>query len=131
MTLPKAALEDDPDEEARYHDYVAMTKALLFDLRLPLRKISSSGEVTWVEGDPLLIPPGLEVLVEFYDEHGPRHFMESAAAALGFTADQRRLLGSWPAEPTHEYVRTQRTVVEHQQFAVARAIRESYRKHDF
>ena len=68
--------------------------------------------------------------MEFLDEHGPRHFMDPSSASLGFTADQREFLGSRPLGPTFEYACTQCVVVERQQFAVARAIRESHAKRD-
>ena len=93
--LPDAELGDGAIEEARHHDFVAVTLALLLESRLPERRKNQEGEWIWIEGDRPLIPQGLGVLVEPFDEHGPWHFMDSGVAALGFTADQRRFLVSW------------------------------------
>ena len=69
----------------------------------------------------LLLPDGLE---SFFSGHGPRNFLTSVAAAIGFSRDERAFLGRWRMGKSEEYVRNARQVVFKIQKAVNRSLVE-------
>ena len=83
LVLPSKDMEDGSGEAPKYPDFVSMTKAVLCELMLPERTCDDLGDWVWTDGDEPLIPEGFEFLLEFFDEHGPRHWLDSAAAAVG------------------------------------------------
>ena len=89
LLLPNVDLFDATEAEAKYPDVVAMSHALLRELREP-KGVEDTSEAgfSWVESYNLLFAEeGSYALAGFRGEHGHRGVLEGAALALGFTED--------------------------------------------
>ena len=104
-------------QRAKYQDIMKMSRALWSELRVPL---SSTHGI--LEGFEPLIPP---VANAFWSGHSDRTTVNSWAAELGFTKEDRDRLGRWAPEQSDDYLRSSKVVIHKIQQSVASAIRSN------
>ena len=118
LPVPKKGLGEAGRGMLGYSDAAALSRALLCELRLPVKL----DDGTWSEGDQLALPGDLP---RGFSEHSERHFLPGASAAEGSTPAERNFLGRWQVDRSAaaEYVLTSRQVVAQVQKRTARWLR--------
>jgi len=118
LPLPAADFEGVRRGPALYADMLAMSRALLRELRRGVDPDESPDTDCWER--PLLEAE----LVGFWSEHGDRAQLISWAACCGIDKASLDALGRWRAGTSDDYIRTSKAMVLEAQDVVARTIRE-------
>jgi hypothetical protein len=101
---------------ASYEDMARWSRAVLRELRKPRWE----KDVGWKETSLPLYPPEVAL---YWTEHSERNVLNSWAAVLGHSKDDRDYIGRWVPEQSDDYMRTARAKVFAVQSQVSAAIR--------
>jgi len=124
IPLPTADFESVRRGPALYADMLAMSRALLRELRRGPDPDECPDADCWER--PLLEAE----LAGFWSEHGDRAQLISWAACCGFNQSSLDALGRWRAGASDEYIRTSKALVLEAQGVVARTVREGRARKD-
>ena len=102
---------------ASYSEVASVDVRVLQELKMPM---IGAGNVVLAYGEPL-IPAWMARL---WTEHSERNLLSSALACLGFSKEQRAVLGRWSPSGADDYVRTFRAMVARCQLAFAEAVKK-------
>jgi hypothetical protein len=107
-------------------DLNAYFKHVLMLLGRPIRPTLSQ---PWTVDEVPLVHPRL---VTFWKGHGPRHWLPSVSAAMGYRKEQRDFLGRWGLDKhqSNDYVLTSRQVILEVQEGVTQGLLEGTRSYD-
>ena len=99
---------------------IAYVRSVLADLKA-IRRSTEAGSLWTLDDDLYLVPSQLLV---YFKGHGPRHFLVTLAAAMGWPKDDRDYLGRWGIDrhQSNDYVLSARQIVLGIQAGVARAL---------
>jgi hypothetical protein len=107
---------------------IAYVRSVLAELKV-IHRSREVGSLWTLDEDVHLVPPQLLV---YFKGHGPRHFLVSLAAAMGWSKEDRDYLGRWGINrhQSNDYVLSSRQIVLGIQTGVARALCDGSKSFD-